>query len=377
MRGVDRNEVLDRIDLAELADELLGGRRGHGSGAKWPSPVPDHPQTGQSPPMSIFTTSAGQERWTCFATGASGTAIDLVQLRSNMTYGETLEFLAQRAGIAAEHSLPPVKVRPVNVVRPVGDPDPALGEWVQACAELLWTPAADQARQYLTGRGLNEATLKQNLIGWDPGHRVLPRKGGIPKRGNAVVFPVLNQDGAVTYAQSRSLRAGATPKYVNPKAAIAQHPYLSHHHTTALSDSGLLVVAEGIPDALMANQAGFDSVACIGVGVASRAGIAEQIRERANGRKVAVCFDADDKLRTGVVVAEALTGRLKELEVKGWNVTPPSGHDLSNWLVECPEGLRTSLGTAPKSRGSQEHQYRRKRRPDREHRLSRQGLERA
>ena len=233
MRSLDRNEVLDRIDLAGLADELLGGRRGHGAGAKWPSPVPDHPQTGQSPPMSIFTTSAGQERWTCFATGASGTAIDLVQLRSNMDFGESLEFLAQRAGIVDGHSLPPVKARPIPQARPVGNPDPALREWVQECAALLWTPPAADALRYLTGRGLNEATLKHNLIGWDPGQRVLPRAEGIPKRGNAIAFPVLDPTGSVTYAQSRSLRAGATPKYVNPKASIAQHPYLSHHQTLA------------------------------------------------------------------------------------------------------------------------------------------------
>ena len=366
--SVDRDEVLDRIDLAGLADELLGGRRGTGAGAKWPSPIPGHPQTGQSPPMSIFTTSAGQERWTCFATGASGTAIDLVQLRSNMDYGETLEFLAQRAGIVAGHSLPPVKARPVPVMRPVGDPDPALREWVHACTELLWTPPAADARQYLTDRGLSEQTLKQNLIGWDPGQRVLPRAQGIPKRSNAIVFPVLDVAGTVTYAQSRSLRVGATPKYVNPRAVIAQHPYLSHHQASVRS--GVLVVAEGIPDALMANQAGFDSIACIGVGIAVRPGIAEQIRDRAGGRRVAVCFDADDKLGTGVAVAEVLAVRLKELGVTGWNVTPPSGHDLSTWLDVCPQGLRAAIETPTPSHPSQEHADRQQRIPER------QGLER-
>ncbi len=366
MRGLDRTEILDRIDLAGLADELLGGRRGHGAGAKWPSPVPGHPQTGQSPPMSIFTTDTGEERWTCFATGASGTAIDLVQMRSGMNFGESLEFLAQRAGIVTGGPLPAIKERPVTVGRSVGDPDPALGEWVQACQELLWTPQAKQARAYLYGRGLSEATLKRNLIGWDPGQRVLPRAEGIPKRGDAVVFPVLDPGGAVMYAQSRSLRDGAVPKYVNPKAVIARHPYLSHHHAMASGDSEVLLVAEGVPDALMANQAGFDSVACIGVGVAARPGIAEQIRDRANGRKVAVCFDADDKFGTGVAVAEVLTGRLKELGVRGWNVTPPPGHDLSTWLSARPQGLRAVIEAPTLSHPSREQLDRRNRTPQKQ-----------
>ena len=34
----DIDELLARIDLAELADELLGSHRGHGTNARWASP---------------------------------------------------------------------------------------------------------------------------------------------------------------------------------------------------------------------------------------------------------------------------------------------------------------------------------------------------
>jgi hypothetical protein len=50
----DLDDILNRIDLEALADQLCGPHRGHGSGARWPSPVPDHPQTGKTPTMDML-----------------------------------------------------------------------------------------------------------------------------------------------------------------------------------------------------------------------------------------------------------------------------------------------------------------------------------
>ncbi len=36
----DRNEVLGRTDLGELADQLVGPHKGRGSDATWPCPDP-------------------------------------------------------------------------------------------------------------------------------------------------------------------------------------------------------------------------------------------------------------------------------------------------------------------------------------------------
>ena len=50
--GYDRNEVLGRTDLAELADQLVGPHKGRGAGATWPCPDPGHGnQTGKTPPV--------------------------------------------------------------------------------------------------------------------------------------------------------------------------------------------------------------------------------------------------------------------------------------------------------------------------------------
>ena len=107
---VDRDELLARIDLAALADELLGGHKGHGLAARWPSPDPAHSQTGRTPPMSIFRDRRGIQRWHCFATGLGGTAIDLVGVTRSWTVKEAIEWLADRAHLQPDRH-PPAPLR--------------------------------------------------------------------------------------------------------------------------------------------------------------------------------------------------------------------------------------------------------------------------
>ena len=99
--GYDRNEVLGRTDLGELADQLVGPHKGRGASATWPCPDPGHgEQTGKTPPVSVFRTSYGDERWRCHSCGAGGTAIDLVMTTQGVRFPEAIELLARRAGVA-------------------------------------------------------------------------------------------------------------------------------------------------------------------------------------------------------------------------------------------------------------------------------------
>ena len=95
----DIDELLARIDLAQLADELLGGHRGHGTNARWASPTPGHPQTGRTPPMTIRVSPDGRQRFHCWATGATGTAIDLLTLTQGIDTPAAINALAERAAM--------------------------------------------------------------------------------------------------------------------------------------------------------------------------------------------------------------------------------------------------------------------------------------
>lgn len=177
----DRDAILARTDLGQLADELLGGHKGSGTGARWPSPVPGHPQTGKTPPMTIFRTHQGVERWTCWATGTSGTAIDLLIVARGMSVAEAFRHLAARAGIGQVARDTPLRGRPESGRASEGsvlsdDARHKLLAYVEACEEHLWSQAGKPMRRWLVetrrldpdvllGAGMPNTAVARRLAG--------------------------------------------------------------------------------------------------------------------------------------------------------------------------------------------------------------------
>ena len=94
----DRDALLAAVDLPALADDLLGPGRSSGRSRVWPCPNPQHAQTGRTPPVSIFTSHRGEQRWRCHGCGDGGTAIDLVIACRGGTARDAMTYLAERAG---------------------------------------------------------------------------------------------------------------------------------------------------------------------------------------------------------------------------------------------------------------------------------------
>jgi hypothetical protein len=98
----------------------------------------------------------------------------------------------------------------------------------------------------------------------------------------------------------------------------------------------VLVVAEGLPDALIASQAGFAAVGVLGSSYPDSR-IADQVasRSREAGLTVAVCFDSDLH-GAGATGASRLMSLLDERDVTVTNIEPPEGMDLSDWAATDP-----------------------------------------
>ena len=94
----DREALLAAVDLADLADDLLGAHVGPLRSPKWHCPNPQHAQTGRTPPLSIFHSHHGEQRWRCHGCGDGGTAIDLVVACKGGNVRDALDFLAGRVG---------------------------------------------------------------------------------------------------------------------------------------------------------------------------------------------------------------------------------------------------------------------------------------
>ena len=154
--------------------------------------------------MSIFTDRSGVQRWSCWATGTSGTAIDLVATALSVDVAAAIDWLDVRHGHGGAVAGPPGAA----TVTAGG----AAGRTVGIAARLrggLPAAAVDAATardalRWLTGRRrLAAGVLEANQVGFDPGPARLRRPRGLPYRGRGVVLPAFDEAGDLVYAQVR------------------------------------------------------------------------------------------------------------------------------------------------------------------------------
>jgi DNA primase len=173
----DRDALLARVDLESLADELLGPRL-RPAIRMWPCPNPDHPQTGRTPPLSVFVARSGHQRWHCHGCGQGGTAIDLLLATGHARdVGDALDWLAHRIGLITPAGPVLASVRThqdrevaalaarlrgeeTRAARPAPEPprkaDPEvvaqLDDYAAVCAEHLQSRAGRPVLAWLTER---------------------------------------------------------------------------------------------------------------------------------------------------------------------------------------------------------------------------------
>jgi 5S rRNA maturation endonuclease (ribonuclease M5) len=139
------------------------------------------------------------------------------------------------------------------------------------------------------------------------------------------VLPAFGPGEDLTYVQTRYLAPGLGPKYGNPVSRLGTNPRLSWTRTPASRRSDLLVVCEGIIDALTTATAGLQAVAVLGVTYLS-SGVADAIARHADDREVVVAFDGDDP---GRIAAQRLHDLLVARNVEVRVCDLPEGTDLN------------------------------------------------
>lgn len=330
------DEVLDRTDLASLLDELAVPASYTVRGRRWHCPLPDHDD--QHPSVTMHVDTRGHERWRCWSGDGThrGDAIDLVMATQRIDRRDALDWLASRAGMVPDRELPPPVPRKPTPRPAVVPLDPAVVRYAQTCEQILAGLHGAVVRDWLAARGLGADVVRANHVGCDPGRQLLRRQRGLPYgAGVAATFPVLDTGGHVRYLQARYLDPGDGPKYDNPAAALGSNPRLAWTLPVGEPRPGLLVVCEGIPDALTAAQAGFQAVGVLGsqcpdVGVAARlATHADQ-----DGLDLVAVVDADPEgRRWGQRLGELLLDDDKALTI----IEPPAdGLDLNAWALDDP-----------------------------------------
>jgi len=343
----DRDAIIAAVDLRALADEMLGPHSGGERTPTWPCPNPQHAQTGRTPPVNVFTSHRGEQRWRCHGCGEGGTAIDLVIVCRGVDAREAIEQLAGRVGhIPCQLDWePPQRARlEPGPVRGCRDPD-GLAAYVESCARTLWRPEGLAVRSWLIEeRGLPEAVLRANQVGADLGPRRQPRPDGMCRTGGAVL-PVMARGEAV-YAQVRVPHPRPDrPKYLNPRGDLAPNPRLARFRPTTVVHPEV-IITEGAIDGLSAAAAGYRAVAVLSAGYPDQS-VAHALSRLPH--PLAIAFDPDDAGRAGA-------GRLAHLldaEFRPASVLDLGDGDLNDalrqspdWTVELPELVqgRTARG---------------------------------
>jgi len=317
------------------------------------------------PSMSV---SPVKQIFKCFACGAGGDVLKFVQMKENLTFPQTVERLAQRAGIEIEPvrrqggnsqtgQLDSGKLAKMNVW--------ALKIWV----ENLWHPkTGDAVRKYITDRGISEELARKWQLGfaldaWDDltgkvahkanaakdlvqaGLAVQRENGGCyDKFRNRLMFPIVDVTGRVIGFGGRTL--GDDPaKYMNSPATVlfdkSHSLYGLDRSREAISKSGTVVVVEGYTDVMMAHQFEIENVVAA-LGTSLTTAHARILRRYA--KRIVLVFDSD-------VAGKAAADRALEVcldqKIDVQLAFVPEGKDPCDYLLESgPEAFRAVIDAA-------------------------------
>jgi len=344
-----RDRVRDAVDMVALVSGRTELRR---SGANsYFGRCPFHEERTGS-----FHVSPDDKLYHCFGCQASGDPFNFVMETEGLDFVGALEALADRFGVALET----VDEDPEAVGRRARRErlHALLGRAAGYYARYLWEAReAAPAREYLLGRGLSEATLREFRVGygpsaWDRMLTVSRRAGfseeellavGLAQRSKAtpgqiydrfrerIMFPAADARGRVLGFGARAMRENQRPKYLNTSDGELYHKrsqlFGIDLARVAAARAGRMILVEGYTDVLALHQAGVANA----VGIMGTALTEEQVNELERVVKVLeLCLDADRAGQEAMLRAARLAeGRKLELRV----VPLPEGRDPAE-LIE-------------------------------------------
>jgi DNA primase len=344
-----RDRVRDAVDMIALVGARTELRRAGVNSYFGVCPFHDER-------TASFHVSPDEKLYHCFGCQASGDPFNFVMETEGLDFTGALEALAQRFGVQLETEAedPAAAARRQRRERLYS----LLARAAVFYSRYLWEAAeAARAREYLLGRGLSEAILREFRVGYAPSawDRILTasrRAGysedellaaGLAQRSRSnenqiydrfrerIMFPAADARGRVVGFGARAMRDNQPPKYLNTSDSELYHKReqlfgIDLARATA-AKAGRMILVEGYTDVLALHQAGLRNA----VGIMGTALTEEQVGELERVvRVLELCLDADRAGQEAMLRAERLASRRKlELRV----VPLPEGADPAE-LVE-------------------------------------------
>jgi len=301
------DEIKQRIDIIDFISRYTPLKK---AGTSYKANCPFH--TERTPSFVVFPHTG---TWRCFgACGVGGDIFDFVMQKESLDFREALQMLADEAGVELTRQ----NDNPSNQRKPL------LYEVNQAATDyfqyiLRHHPIAEQARNYLQERGIDEPTqelfqLGFALDGWHNLRDALDAKGyshedqlaaGLIKKNEErqntydafrarLMIPIRDRQGRIIGFGGRILGDGQ-PKYLNTAETALFHKshivYGVDLAYSAIDEADKVVIVEGYMDVIAAHQHGYKNVvACMGTALT-----AEQLKQlQRHTDNFVLALDADN-----------------------------------------------------------------------------------
>lgn len=295
-------EIINSNDIVDVVSQYVTLKR---SGRNFLGLCPFHKEKTPS-----FSVSTDKQIFHCFGCGVGGNVIHFVSKIENVNFRESIEILADKAGI----SLPTIDTGEDSKRQELKQKVYQINELVaNLYHETLYQPIAKPAQEYVKKRKLDNKTLVNFKIGYAPNQNILYKflteKGFkeeeilastlvkkynntfLDSFKNRLMFPILDVRNRVIAFGGRVLD-NSLPKYINSPDTIVYNKGRNLYGLNVAKNSKLdkIIIVEGYMDAVSLHQRGIsNAVASLGTALTENQG--RLLRKYSE--KVVISYDSD------------------------------------------------------------------------------------
>ena len=350
-------EIRSRLNLVAIVEQVVPLKK---SGRNCSGRCPFHQDKSPS-----FTVSEEKQLYHCFGCGAGGTVFNFLMSYHQIPFPEALERAAQMAGVEIRNRSAAEDER----IRKTQEKKRKLSEVLALAAEsyhryFLNSDAAQTARAYAKGRGMDPTIAKHYQIGyapdsWDTFARFLAKRDasmmdakdaglvGAKQKGgyfdffrNRLIFPIRDPEGKTIGLGGRILGEG-TPKYLNSPQTLVfdkgKNLYGLFEAKDSIRTEKNVYVVEGYMDQIAMFAAGFpNTVATLGTALtADHAKLLKRYTDR-----ITLLFDGD---AAGLRAIQRAMLPVLEAGLSAYVVVIPDRDDPDSYLKKNGAGPFSKL----------------------------------
>ncbi|MBM0045864.1 DNA primase [Anaerococcus sp. mt242] len=331
------DEIRASSNIVDIIGEYVDLKR---AGSSYKGLCPFHNEKTPS-----FTVDEKKQLFHCFGCGVGGDVVSFIMQKEGLSYPESLEYLANKAGIRMEYT--------DNYIA-----NPKNKELYEINKDIMMffyknLLTSKQAINYLKNRGLSGRIVNRFMLGfaknsWNDLCDYIEFRGynkedleniGLIKKSskgnyydkyrNRIIFPIINHYGNVIGFGGRAI-GEEMPKYLNsPESDIFKKRYNLYGLNIYKKQKGTdIILVEGYMDVIALNHHGVD-YAVASLGTALTADQAKLIKRYAEN--VYICYDSDS---AGINATDKAIEIFLEADIKPKIIKLEDGLDPDDFIKE-------------------------------------------